>query len=411
MTAKKLFLSRTSLITLCVAFVTLSACKKDEDAILPDNNLSEKMQQLADQTYTDYRAEYPGFPGGIAIRVVYNDETGFGHRGFADNFSESIHFRGQSTTKSFTAAGIVLLYQKGLLHFDSLITARIPGKSIPYLPDTEDYNIPFKDKITIFRLLNHTAGVYDVVNSPDGASFLDNTFSQNPEHTMTIDQMTSYISEHQKYAFKPGESWSYSNSGYQLLAKIIERVSGKTYRQFMEDEFIKPLGLKETSFPDKGSERTIPEPYLESWGWLSGENINLTTQNMSANVGEGNAITSPRDLGKFYQLLLNGEAGIKMTYVCNYMMACVPISPINSTGYGMGLFHYKHLGYGHGGDGSGTSVSCYSDPGNNFTVFVLTNCWNFANGPDDMSLLQDQTARMHHLMFETKKLILGHYGN
>lgn len=407
---KKTFLPRTFLINLLVIFLFLAACKKNEDDIQTDNKrLNEKLQALADQTYADYLAEYPGFPGGFAIRVMHNDETGFGHRGIADNFSESIHFRGQSTTKSFTAAGIVLLYQRGLLHFDSLVTATIPGKDISYLPDTEDYNIPFKDKITIWRLLNHTAGVYDLVNHIDGAGFLDSIFSQNPEFTITIDLMTSYISEHGKYAFEPGEDWSYSNSGYQLLAKIIERVSGKTYRQFMEDEFIKPLELNETGFPDMGNEQTLPEPYLDSWGWLSGERINLTTQNMSPNVGEGNIITSARDLSKFYQLLLSGEAGIKMTYVSNYMMACAPTSQINSAGYGMGLFHYVNLGYGHGGDGSGMMVRCYSDPANNFTVFVLTNCWNFNNGLTDMSLLQEQILLLHNSMLETKKLVLGHY--
>ncbi|MCF8303281.1 MAG: beta-lactamase family protein [Bacteroidales bacterium] len=407
---KKTFLPRTFLINLLVIFLFFASCTKYEDDIQPDNTrLNEKIQALTDQTYADYLAEYPGFPGGFAIRVMHNDETGFGHQGFADNFSESIHFRGQSTTKSFTAAGIVLLYQRGLLHFDSLVTAPIPGKDIPYLPDTEGYNIPFKDKITIWQLLNHTAGVYDLINHSDGAGFLDSIFSQNPEFTMTIDLMTSYISEHGKFEFEPGEGWVYSNSGYQLLAKIIERVSGKSIRQFMEDEFIKPLALNETSFPDMGNEQTIPEPYLDSWAWLSGEPVNLTTQNMSANVGEGNIITSARDLSKFYQLLLSGQAGIKMAYVSNYMMACVPISQINSTGYGMGLFNYKNLGYGHGGDGSGISVRCYADPANNFTVFVLTNCWNFNNGENDMSLLQEQSLLLHNLMFETKKLVLGHY--
>lgn len=407
---KETFLSKTLLITLLVIFIILSACKKNEDDIQPDNNaLSEKIQTLANQKYADYLEEYPGFPGGLAIQVIYGNETGFGHKGFDDNFSEASHFRGQSTTKTFTAAGIVLLYQKGLLHFDSTVNAMIPGKEIPYLPDSEEYAIPFKDQITIWQLLNHTAGVYDLVNQPDGALFLDSIFSQNPEFTVTIDLMTSYISEHQKYAFEPGEDWSYSNSGYQLLAKIIERVSGKTYQQFLEDEFIHPLGLNETSFPDKGSEQSIPDPFVESWVWLSGESINLTSQNMSANVGEGNIITSPRDLSKFYKFLLSGEAGIHMAYVTNYMMACVPISQINSTGYGMGLFHYKNLGYGHGGDGAGISVKCYSDPVSNLTIFVLTNCWNFSNGPDDMGPLQKQNLFLHELMYETRKLVLGHY--
>lgn len=407
---KKTFLPRTFLINLLVIILLLSACEKNEEDFQTDNNsLNEKLQALADQTYSDYLAEFPGYPGGFAIRVMHDDKTGFGHRGFDDNFSESIHLRGQSTTKSFTAAAIVLLYQRGQLHFDSLVTASIPGKDIPYLPDTEDYNIPFKDKITIWQLLNHTAGVYDLVNHSDGAGFLDRIFSQNPEFTMTIDLMTSYISEHGKFEFEPGETWGYSNSGYQLLVKIIERVSDKTFQQFMEDEFIQPLALNETSFPDMGNEQTIPEPYLDSWAWLSGESVNLTTQNMSANVGEGNIITSARDLSKFYHLLLSGQAGIKMAYVSNYMMACVPISQINSTGYGMGLFNYINLGYGHGGDGSGISVRCYADPTNNFTVFILSNCWNFNNGPSDMSLLNKQTLILHNLMFETKDLVLGHY--
>jgi D-alanyl-D-alanine carboxypeptidase len=407
---KKVFVHETRLIHLLVILVFLAACKKDEDDMqLDDRRLNEKLQTLAGQTYAEYVAEYPGFPGGFAIRVMHNEETGFGHQGFAGNFSESVHFRGQSTTKTFTAAGIVLLYQRGLLHFDSLVTAAIPGKDIPYLPDTEDYNIPFKDSITIWQLLNHTAGVYDLINHSDGAAFLDSLLSQNPEITVTIDLMSSYISEHGKFEFEPGEGWVYSNSGYQLLAKIIERVSGKSYRQFMEDEFIMPLQLNETSFPDLGSEQTLPEPFLDSWGWLSGEPVNLTIQNISANVGEGNVITSARDLSRFYQLLLNGEAGIEMAYVSNYMMALVPTSQINSVSYGMGLFNYVHLGFGHGGDGAGISVRCYSDPANNFTVFVLTNCWNFYNGPADISLLQEQTLLLHNLMYETKKLVLGHY--
>lgn len=404
---KKTDLSKVFLFTLLIPFLFFSACQNDDD-IQPDNyELNEKIQALADQTYTAYLAEYPDFPGGFAIRVIYGNETGFGYQGFAENFSESIHFRGQSTTKTFTAAGIVLLFQRGLLHFDSSITDTIPGKEIPYLPDTEEYNIPFKDQITIWRLLNHTAGVYDLVNHPDGESFLNSIFSKSPEFTMTIDQMTSYISTHQKYEFEPGGGWTYSNSGYQLLAKIIERVSGKSYRQFMEDEFIQPLQLNETSFPDRGNEQTIPEPFLESYGWVSGEIINLTEQNMSANVGEGNIITSPRDLCKFYELLLNGEAGIKMAYVSSYMMASVPTSQISSSGYGMGLFHYLNLGYGHGGDSSGTSVKCFTDQTTRFTVLVMTNCWNFSNGTNDMTHLTEQSLLLQNLMFETKKLVVG----
>lgn len=399
------------IFTILALLVFVTACNKDENELIQptDKGLNEKIQQFVNQTYADYLAENEGFPGGFAVRVLHGGETGFGYQGMGENFTENTHFRGQSTTKSFTAAGIVLLFQKGLLSFESGITDMIPGKDIPYLPDTEDYNIPFKDQISIWQLLNHTAGVYDIVNHDEGEYFVDSIFEQNPEFTMTIDIMTSFISKNQLYDFEPGEAWGYSNSGYQLLAKIIERVSGKSYQQFMIDEFIISLELNETSFPDKGYEQTLPAPYLDSWGWISGESINLTQENMSANVGEGNMITSPRDLCKFYRMLLTGEAGISMSYVSNYMMACVPTDALSSREYGMGLFYYLNLGYGHGGDGSGITVKCFTDVKNDFTVFVLTNCWNFKNGLDDMGPFTKESLMMHDIMFEVKELVLGHY--
>lgn len=398
-------------ITLITVLMITPACNNnDNDEIQPQTkDLNEKIQEIADLTYNNYLAENEGFPGGFAIKVIHGNESGFGHNGFGDNFSENAHFRAQSTTKSFTAAGIVLLFQKGMLQLDAFVTDTIPGTEKTYLPDNDDYNIPYKNQITIWQLLHHTAGVYDVVNNPDGVQFVESVFTQNPEYTMTIDSMTSYISSNHLYEFEPGESWGYSNSGFQLLAKIIERVSDKSYQQFMIDEFVIPLELNETSFPDKGYEQTLPEPYVDSWMWVSGKSINFTEENMSADVGEGNMITSPHDLCAFYELLLKGESGIDITYVSNYMMNCVPTSSTSSRGYGMGLYHYINLGYGHGGDGSGISVKCFTDQSNEFTVFVLTNCWNFKNGDDDMGPALEEGMMVHNLMFEVKNFVLGKY--
>jgi len=401
---------RIFIILLAILMITTACNNNNYDEIQPQTKyLNEKIQELADLTYNNYLAENEGFPGGFAIRVLHGNESGFGYNGFDDNFSENVHFRAQSTTKSFTAAGIVLLFQRGMLQLNALVTDTIPGKEITYLPDTEDYNIPYKDQITIFQLLHHTAGVYDIVNHPDGEHFVDSVFNQNPEFTMTIDLMTSYISNNHLYEFEPGESWGYSNSGFQLLAKIIERVTGKSCSQFMTDEFVIPLELNETSFPDKGTEQTVPEPFVDSWMWVSGESHNLTEENMSANVGEGNMITSPHDLARFYELLFKGEAGIEISYVSNYIMNCVPASSISSTEYGAGVFHYVNLGYGHGGDGSGISVKCYTDQSNEFTVFILTNCWNFKNGFDDMGPAMNEAMMLHNLLFEVKHSVVGKY--
>src|SRR6056297_1141270 len=167
--------SKLKLILLAIVLVTIFSCS-DNPTEPEISSLNERIQTLVDQTYADYLVENPGFPGGFAVRVIYGDKTGFVHKGFSDNFSQNSHFRGQSTTKTFTAAGIMLLYQRGLLHLNSLVTDTIPGKEIPYLPNTQVFDIPFKDQITIWQLLNHTAGVYDLINHPDGAAFLENIF-------------------------------------------------------------------------------------------------------------------------------------------------------------------------------------------------------------------------------------------
>jgi D-alanyl-D-alanine carboxypeptidase len=80
------------------------------------------------------------------------------------SYGDNIQFGAASSTKSFTAAGILKLHQQGKLNIDDLITANIPGTNQPYIPNTSGYAIPNKNRITIRLLLQHRAGVFDVTN-------------------------------------------------------------------------------------------------------------------------------------------------------------------------------------------------------------------------------------------------------
>ncbi len=83
----------------------------------------------------------------------------------------STHFRAASTTKTFTAAAIMLLDQRGQLRIDDVLTAAMPGGGgKPYLPDTAGFAIPYRSQITIRQLLEHRAGVFDVANTDIPAS-------------------------------------------------------------------------------------------------------------------------------------------------------------------------------------------------------------------------------------------------
>lgn len=140
-------------------------------------------------------AKYPGFPGGFVILVLSAKGDGFAQQGVDASLTNRYHFRAQSTTKTITAAGIMLLHQENLLDFRQLITDTIPGTDYPYLPATPDYDIPYKDQITIWDLLTHRAGVWDLVNTETGQSFLDSILLENPNHTFSIDELTRFIAE------------------------------------------------------------------------------------------------------------------------------------------------------------------------------------------------------------------------
>jgi D-alanyl-D-alanine carboxypeptidase len=393
------------LFQILVLLMVLQSCSEKETCSSPETtNINEELQTLIDEEYGNYIANYPGFPGGIAIHVSYPNGEAFVQSGFSEPITKNHYLRAQSITKTFTASGIMLLHQRGLLNIRSSIIDIIPNSTQPYIPDTPNYNIPHKDSITIWQLLTHRAGVFDPVN--DDTSFLDSVLASDPNYTFSFDDVIGYVARLQQSYFLPGTDYKYSNAGYVLLAKIIERVSGKSYQQFMNDEFIIPLELTATSFPDQGSEQTLPTPFINTMAWVYGQTLDLTEQNMTYDVGEGNMISSTNDLNKFFKLLINGDAGISSLNVNNYMLDCRPMHDIGAVSQGAGLEYFNNLGYGHGGDGTGFTIRSFYDPSTNIMITGLFNCWNYKDGADNASYFMEQQNILYYLLYETKSKIL-----
>src|SRR5690606_12280183 len=86
--------------------------------------------------------------------------------------------------------------------------------------------------------------------------------TQGELHTFTLDELVGVVAKNQLVGGVPGEAYRYSNTGYSLLAKIIEQVSGKRYAQFVHDELLLPNGLNDTTFPDDGRTQNLPAPFL-----------------------------------------------------------------------------------------------------------------------------------------------------
>src|SRR5262249_41472895 len=130
-------------------------------------------------------------------------------------------FRLGSVTKQFTAASILLLEERGKLKVDDPVKKYLPNAPAAW------------DKMTIYHVLPHTAGIPNFTSFPEYPS--TEALATTPEKL--VERFRDKPLE-----FAPGEKWNYSNSGYVLLGYLIEKVSGQSYEKFVQDNIFTPLG-------------------------------------------------------------------------------------------------------------------------------------------------------------------------
>ncbi len=136
-------------------------------------------------------------------------------------------FRIGSVTKQFTAAAILLLEERGKLSTSDLVKKHYPDAPAAW------------GEVTIYHLLTHTSGIPNFTSLPD--------YQKSEPMPSTADETLKRVRD-KPLEFKPGAEMRYSNSGYVLLGAIIEKVSGKSYADFLEENIFKPLGLKDTRY-------------------------------------------------------------------------------------------------------------------------------------------------------------------
>jgi D-alanyl-D-alanine carboxypeptidase len=378
-----------TLRTLLTIFIILFlfGCKKEStlEIDMTDSLTQVYLQGVVDQLLTDYKAKYPGYPGGLAMKVISKKGTWFVASGMPAGTTSKVHFRAASNTKSFTATAIVLLAQRGKLNLNAQITDTIPGTNMTYVPLNANYAIPYLHEITINQLLHHKAGVFDVSNNviPDtvsvpvpykGKDYISYVEESDSLHTFTFDEMVGVNATCRLFFFPPGTGYHYSNTGYSILGKIIERVSGQSYSEFVQSNIIVPMRMSNSSMPYLGSDRELPSPFARGYLY-SGDVTDVTVSNISANVAEGNLITTPDDLASYLRSLIRGE-GVLNSYSVNSLLLAPMVPPDTMANYYCGLLYTTNLGFGHTGAHEGYLSQMATDPENDFTVVVFTNAWN-----------------------------------
>lgn len=341
---------------------------------------NSRLDDMVKTRWTSYTAAHPGWKGDIYIYAMTPKGNYFSSSDPGNGNKSDAHFRGASCTKMFTAAGIMLLHQQGRLNINDKITALIPGSTEPYVPNTADYDIPNKSDITIKMVLNHRAGIWDVSNSAipataealyKGQSYIDYVEEKDPLHTFTFDELVGVVASNHLSYFKPDTSYHYSDTGYSLLGKIIERVSGKSYGEFITQNLVFPNELTQTSFPHLGNDNAIPVPFIEGYSYYGGKAYATTQDNMTPHVAEGNVITTLSDLGNWTRKLFRGEAGLNASTVA--MMK----EGAEKGAYGLGNSYVKGLGFGHDGGHAGYATVAKYDPKQDVTVIISAGAISF----------------------------------
>jgi CubicO group peptidase (beta-lactamase class C family) len=178
-------------------------------------------------------AEHGEFNGSVLVaekgKVIY--KKGFGLADMEWNVlnQPDTKFRLASITKQFTALAIMQLVEKGKLKLDVPISA--------YLPDYPKKN---GDIITIHHLLTHSSGIRDLLSFPG--------FSKNISRNAYSPAELVKLFADSTLQFKPGEKFAYTNSGYMLLGYIIEKVTGKSYEQVLQENIFTPLKMNNTGY-------------------------------------------------------------------------------------------------------------------------------------------------------------------
>ena len=261
-------------------------------------------------------------------------------------------FHVASVSKQFTAAAILLLAQDGKLSIDDDIR-----KHLPELPD-------FGSKITIRHLVHHTSGIRD---QWDLLTFAGWRYSRD---LITDQDVLSLLSRQKDLNFTPGERHLYSNSGYTLMALIVNRASGKSFREFTRERIFAPLGMNNTHFRDNFNEIVRDQAY----GYApAASTFRLSVTNFDT-AGATSLLTTVEDLAKW-----NGNFESKRVGGETLLAAMVERGVLNNgekLGYAFGLTHGTYRGVptiGHGGSDAGYRSAFFHFPEQRFGVSVLCN--------------------------------------
>jgi D-alanyl-D-alanine carboxypeptidase len=303
-----------------------------------------------------------------------NSATGISDYTYQDSF------RINEVTQMFTASAILKMDQDNWLDINATLTETIPGYTLDYIPNSSNWDLPNVEEITIKQLLQHSSGIFDIINQSRGAynnkSYSDFMINDDFSHIFSTTEMISEISNNNLTYSEANSNFKINGTNYIILSEIISRIYSahtgelKTYQNYLEEQLFNEIATSENFilFPYTFDDSKLFLPIMD--GKYYDGNLNDVSEevNLTNIVGFKNGIACSESLNIYLRALLCDDKIINDEYV-----DLMKNEKFVGSDFGLGIDYVRGLGYGNSGSGYGYTVVARYDPETDVSIIIVSN--------------------------------------
>ena len=321
------------------------------------SKLSEKEINEEFEAYMEKIAGADVFSGSVLLakgdKVIYKGAFGMANKDFEVANRFDTKFNLGSMNKMFTSIAIAKLVEMGKVSLDDPLS-----KFVPDFPDEESAK-----KIKIKHLLSHTAGL--------GGYFSQAWRNRARGSIRSVDDMMELAKPDEKLRYEPGTNWQYSNTGMLVLGKVIEVASGKPYFDFVDENVLKPAGMRNTGcFELDKVNKNLAVGYDKVFGDEGVSFRNNIFLHVMRGGPQGGCYSNAEDLHKFATALVGGKI-VNKKLVAEFTTA-KPDLFASRYGFGFGVTEDGNR-FGHGGGFTGISANLDIFRDSDWIAIVMSN--------------------------------------
>ena len=342
-----------TLVLVLTVMISLIQCRSTQEEELKPQLDSYFEQQVYNQSGALDEENKPGLSVIITKKdtILYIGNFGSADLDKSSPITENTIFDIASVSKQFTGMAIALLEEKGEIDVNDKISK--------YLPDLPEV----MNDITIYQLIHHSSGIRDW-------PVLFGLKGWQPEESLSLDDIYEMLKKQESLNFTPGTAFSYSNSNYNLLAKIVEVVKDTTFNSCMQESIFAPLGMNNTYLV----ENSDPKEDVMAISYVySGQNYLPFSNNLNA-PGSSSLRSNTSDMSKWMTNFYSKTLGSKSAFDKVTQKGNLNNSKTIDYGYGLNITEIKNMkAYVHDGAWGGYRSGTAFFPEENIGIVILSN--------------------------------------